>query len=216
MTFDNLPLPDLKTQEFSRAFGIFRGGFTKHLATVISLTEKIPDQAGNHIRNAFTHLARADSLSDRREIEKEVEKAINHIERASRDCLKISIIFLHDRLKSMVADARAFYGRTTPSINTGMREIREAREKVCRDEAENASDVASDYEIIVLRGINLENEINAAYNEHFTWNKRQFSHFIMRWSSPISYVAAIAIGFALRSIADDLFDYLKPLLDRLW
>lgn len=73
----------------------FHNDFMDVYALTISLTDKHPEQANNEIRNALNHLARALMIDTPQDALEQITKAQGHIERAKRDCLKISLINRH-------------------------------------------------------------------------------------------------------------------------
>lgn len=80
-------------------------------AHTIACAEQHPEQVNNEIRNALTHLARC--AHEHRDIGKariQIEKAQGHFERAKKDCLKISIAILHDRVRETIAEVEYIEG----------------------------------------------------------------------------------------------------------
>lgn len=74
-------------REIARALTYYQKNFTRFLAQLIGVEERLPEACNNEIRNAFTHVARAQVSPSIEEVRKEIDRAIDHIERASRDCL---------------------------------------------------------------------------------------------------------------------------------
>jgi rRNA maturation protein Rpf1 len=157
------PLVMLKARLTRRAFKLFDQNFTKYMAVTISLTEAIPDQINNHIRNAFTHLSRACFANDKKDVEDEVNRAISHIERANRDCLKVSVLEQHDRLKSIFADIRFFHGFITPSIKSKYDNITQLRERSYEDEVRGDKNATDKLETLLRCTNELVEEIDNTY-----------------------------------------------------
>lgn len=91
---------DKNTKIINTLLNEYLSDYIEILGICVGITEYYPQQADSQIRNALTHLSRAASFDDATEIDKEIEKAKGHIERAKRDCLKLAII----RKKEHVAD----------------------------------------------------------------------------------------------------------------
>ena len=64
MSESSREIATVKEQEVARVLAFYSEKFTKYLSATISLAEKIPEEINNHIRNAFTHLARVQFCSD--------------------------------------------------------------------------------------------------------------------------------------------------------
>lgn len=200
----------IKARALDRAFSLFYEDFTKYLATTISLTESIPDQINNQIRNAFTHLARVNMSTDPEEIKQETEKAIGHIERANLDCLKVGIIHQHDKLDYLIADVRFFHGFLTPSIKSKRQQIEKERNELYESESRGDGDVTDKYEILLTKYIDLDDEINDAYID-VQGGKKRFFRLIQRWFRPIGFViftvVGVAVGFILRGYLMESYEW---------
>jgi hypothetical protein len=101
--------------------------FTQYMAAMIAISESVPEEINNQIRNAFTHVARAAHAETLTDVNAEVEKAIGHIERACRDCLKVSIIYARENLDQLVADVVFFYGFMPPDTKAKLATLKSLR-----------------------------------------------------------------------------------------
>src|SRR5579875_3001772 len=100
-----MPMPDADRQAVLARIGTIlecdiHGRLQDFYAGAVALTEKQPDQVNNEVRNAVTHMARAYCADTRAAADQQLNQAVSHIERAMRDCLKLSVIELHDRIQS--------------------------------------------------------------------------------------------------------------------
>lgn len=107
--------------------GDYLGEFTELYATAVGLVEMHPEQVNNEIRNALTHLARALSAANAQEAQSQVRKAKDHIERGKRDCLKISIIEIRDRLRGTIHMIEHTVGVVPQPIKLRLKEIERMR-----------------------------------------------------------------------------------------
>lgn len=74
------------------------------------LNNIVPLQFTNELRNAINHLARAYCCENDADVDEEIRKAIGHIERAKRDCLKMSSIAISEDISSQFMLIEQKYG----------------------------------------------------------------------------------------------------------
>lgn len=80
----------------------FNKEFQELYSVATATTGVHPEQVNNEIRNMLTHLARALEADCAASADKEVKLAAGHLERAKRDCLKLSNLHI---LKTVKSDA---------------------------------------------------------------------------------------------------------------
>lgn|GEM_PF-6668173 len=155
--------PQSKFDLISDVLYFFSKDFTKFYATVIEITEKLPEQINNEIRNAFSHLARANESDDIEAIKAECDKSRDHIERANRDCLKCSIITLRDRIMNKLDNATIQHTPLPPGIMQRKKSIEQERRNLLQDEARGIKGLTGRYEILLVDCINLDEELFALF-----------------------------------------------------
>jgi len=114
-----------------------------YLAQAVSLTETYPEQVNNELRNVTTHFARALCADNLADAKADLAKASGHIDRAKRDCLKISIITIHDRVHHICAQIKASSGTLEPAFVVRRTELAKHRDKILRAEINGATGVAN-------------------------------------------------------------------------
>ena len=190
-----------KAREIKRAFDFYFDTFASTLALLIAEYEKIPLELDNQIRNAFTHLARASSLNSIMDIKIEVDRAIAHIDRANRDCFKAIIIESRSELAEIISDVVFFRGFLTPAIKAKYDEIELNRKKAFVAETKGDEQSVFYLKDIAFETLDLIDKIKEQYHEAGS-KKTRFFRFFKRWSRPVGYLIATAlgaaIGFALR------------------
>lgn len=159
------PLDAIKAEEIDGVIVLYSEKFTKYYATVIALTEEMPEQINNEIRNAFSHLARLHSSASVAKVQREAELAKGHIERACRDCLKSSIIFIHDDIRAHIAHARIRYESVDPMNMSESQAISEARRQLIEDEANGRPNSTDNYERLLERCLTAQQSLNEIYGE---------------------------------------------------
>lgn len=98
-------------------------------AIAVALNEQHPEQVNNEIRNAVSHLCRALQADSYADAEKQIKRAQeSHIERAKRDCLKLSIAELTDRIRVALDHVKVTKGNISPALLETRRELLEKRE----------------------------------------------------------------------------------------
>ena len=200
-----------RARQIRHALSYYDEHFTKYLASAIAFSEQIPEEINNQIRNAFTHLARAQEATDQRTFQEEIEKCIGHIERGSRDCLKASIIVARDQLESMISDAVFYYVTLTPDLKARYKEIVNLRREVYRAETRGERGINEKLELILRETIHLQDLIKERYREVGT-KKAKILRFAHRWSHPAYTLVALAIGYIARPYVAMLVNWLQSLV----
>ncbi|MEO5333314.1 MAG: hypothetical protein H7839_14965 [Magnetococcus sp. YQC-5] len=205
----------IKGQEVARVLVFYSEKFTKYLSTTISVSEKIPEEINNHIRNAFTHLARVQFCVDEDKIRSEANQAINHIERANRDCLKASIICTRDTLNEMKLDVYFHHGSLTPAIDAQYKKIQQMREEAYAIESRGDDDQTQKLEEILRLILHTTEQIKEQYQEVGS-KKTRIIRVIKRWFRPVIYAPSIIIGtifgVIIKTYAEDIINFFKILI----
>jgi hypothetical protein len=166
--------------------------YSEILSTTVSITTYYPQQAESQLRNAITHLAR--SISDDSDFEAEIEKAKGHIERAKRDCLKLSIIKKKQDVIGEIKSLRYAKGTLTKSIKEKRISIELQLKKASIQETLGAKDVSTLLEVILTELIELESElINIDEIVTKPSTSVKIAYTAIEWFKKASYM--IAFGF---------------------
>jgi hypothetical protein len=202
----------VRDQEVARVLAFYSEKFTKYLSATISFSEKIPEEINNHIRNAFTHLARVQFCVDEEKVMVEVNHAINHIERANRDCLKASIICTREVLEDMKLDVYFHYGSLTPAIDAQYKKIQQIREEAYALESRGDGDQTQKLEEVLRLILHTTEQVKEQYQE-VGYKKTRIVRVVKRWFRPVFYVPSIIIGtvfgIVAKTYAQDIIDILK-------
>ncbi len=153
----------LRIDKINEALLFYEEYFTKYFATVISLTEKIPEQINNEIRNAFSHLVRVNIAQTKAEIIDEAAKAIGHIERACRDCLKICIAESYDNIKLQCDYALTYYKAISPNHTAEKRWLIEERKNISLEEIKGEKSLTGRFEELLSRMLALKESLEEQY-----------------------------------------------------
>lgn len=188
-----------RTEEVSSVLNFYHEKFTAYLATTIAFTEKLPEEINNQIRDAFTHLARANVLTSEDEIAGECKLAIGHIERANRDCLKACIIKTREELDNLLNDVAFHHGFPSPAIKTASDRIKIERKATYRAEAAGANDITQRLEEILRLTMDLCDEIRTHYSVAGKTRTR-LGRWIRSWFKPLWTVIALLIGAIVGSV----------------
>jgi len=86
----------------------FIDDFMEYYAIALNETDLHPEQANNEVRNAFVHLGRY--LSDSKTNSEDLNKALDHLRRGKRDCLKIAIISKTENLHNYIQSIEHYEG----------------------------------------------------------------------------------------------------------
>lgn len=200
-----------RTRQVKNVLFHFDQNFTKYLAATIGLTEKLPEEVNNQIRNAMTHLARAQVAPTQSALGDEVSKAKSHIDRANRDCLKASIIVAREKLDNLVAEARFYHAGLTPELQTRLKNIAEDRQEAYKAEAQGRADIVVCLEKLLADIMFASDIIQETYREAGS-KKAKLTRFLFRWYRPAFTLVALVIGYVTRPFTQPIVDWLKVLL----
>jgi hypothetical protein len=134
----------------------FHGDLAEAWSFAVALTETIPEQANNEVRNCMTHLGRAIAAPDRGSADREISQASNHLERAKRDCLKIAIIAMDETLGSNVMLIEDSYGLLPRNVRDRIKRIKRERREIYRDESKGNEAVGARLEKLLFDYSELE------------------------------------------------------------
>ncbi|MBF0164257.1 MAG: hypothetical protein HQL97_05080 [Magnetococcales bacterium] len=195
-------LERVKSREIFRVLDFYNKSFTIYLAIAISYTEKIPEEMNNTIRNAFSHLARLRDAHQEESIRAEGQKAIDHIERANRDCLKAAILHAHAALEDLILDVIFHHGRLTPALDGQRSRLREERKLAYIAETRGESGQTEKLVLHLQMIEYLSEEIKRHYPEA-GGRLTRWRRFMKRWFHPVGY---LVIGTALGVLARHYLD----------
>lgn len=215
MPVSSCEVETVKTQEVARVLAFYSDKFTKYLSTTISISEKIPEEINNYIRNAFTHLARVQFCVDEDKVRVEASQAINHIERANRDCLKASIICTREKLDEMKLDVFFHYGSFTPALDAQYNKIQQAREEAYILESRGDDDQTQKLEELLRLILHTTEQVQMQYQEVGS-KKSYIVRILKRWFRPVFYVPSVimgmVLGFIVKTYIHDMIDFFKRLV----
>jgi len=178
--------------------------YSEILSLTVAITNFYPQQAESQLRNAMTHLAR--SVSDASNLNSEIERAKGHLERAKRDCLKLSIIKKKQDIENEIKSLRYAKGTLTKSIKEKRISIALTQKEASIQETIGAKDVSTLLEVVLTELIELEMElINIDEIATKPSASVKFAYTAIEWSKKASYM--IAFGF----IAYLIKEYIIPI-----
>lgn len=189
------------------------------MAAMIAISESVPEEINNQIRNAFTHVARAAHAETLTDVNAEVEKAIGHIERACRDCLKVSIIYARENLDQLVADVVFFYGFMPPDTKAKLATLKSLRREANVAETRGDKGQVEKLEEILRIILDASDDITARYDRAGKTHQRFFRK-VKLYFRPLWFIVAGLVGAALSAIlrpylgpfVSDAFGYLRSLI----
>lgn len=188
-----------KVRALERASTVYLETFTRNLSIVIGAFERIPLEIDHQSRNAFTHVARAVSASDVVTVDREIERAVNHIDRANRDCLKAGIIAGRERLDDLVADISFHRGRLTPAQATELKYIDRLRREAYVAETSGEGASVDRLELILRHIMDLTDLLKVEFHEagtRKTWLMRR----LQRWYHPVVTVSFTLLGTVIGTV----------------
>lgn len=153
----------------------FHEEFMDMYALAVATAEVHPEQANNEVRNAVNHLARALLAEDEHEQEDQVRKARGHIERAKRDCLKITLIRKHKLLSGAAWRLQVRDGLLPEAIRKRLRTIERGRKSALQAENRGAEDATEQLLDLVNECMELEDTLYEQHHvpgEVVTWVRR--------------------------------------------
>ena len=204
-----------RAEEVSSVLDFYHSDFTTYLATVISLTETLPEQINNQIRDAVTHLARANIADTLTEVQHQSRLARSHIERANRDCLKASIIAARVELDDLVQDVVFYHGFLTPAIKASYDDIRQLRKAAYQAETRGDDDQVAKLDEILRLTMALSGEVRAHYS--VAGAKRTKLHRLFkRWFRPLAFVVTLLVGTAIGIVARGIAERVITDAEKSW
>lgn len=206
-------IESVRTRQIERVLSFYATDFTKYLALTIALTEKLPEEINNSIRDAFTHTVRASHSTTEQSVVHEATLAIRHIERANRDCLKACIIVSRAELQELILDAVFYHGFLTPSIRMSHDNLKERRQQAYVAETQGDDNQVAKLEEILRHTLELSDQIREQY-QVVGKRRTRVLRFFARWFRPIGFLVftllGAIIGFAAKSAVDQLLtDFLS-------
>lgn len=166
--------------------------YSEILSMTVAITNFYPQQAESQLRNAMTHLAR--SVSEASNLDDEIKKAKGHLERAKRDCLKLSIIKKKKDVENEIKSLRYAQGILTKSIKEKRISIALTQKKASIQETLGAKDVSILLEVVLTELIDLEFElINIDEISKKPSRSVKLAYTTIEWAKKASYM--LAFGF---------------------
>jgi len=183
--------------------------YSEILSMTVGITHYYPQQADSQVRNAMTHLSRAATeISD---LDEEIGKARGHLERAKRDCLKLSIIEKKKHVENEIKSLRYAQGTLTESIKKKRLSIAMTHTKASLQETLGAKDVSTLLEVVLAELLELEQElieIDEIVKKPSTSVKIAYSSII--WGKRILSMMGVAYAAYL------IKEYVIPFLSNLF
>lgn len=186
-------------------------------AQAVALNEKVPDQVNNELRNALTHFSRAYAAATYADAEADLRRASAHIDRAKRDCLKLSIIALHDRIQHLCGQVKAVSGTIDPALLARRHTLTDDRKRVLRNEINGALGVTNQLLTFLEDAEALEADLSNEYNIGYRRLPRWRMIFIQIKRNALAFVGGVvtAILIALlvphpENLRSDLLRWLLP------
>jgi hypothetical protein len=130
-----------------------------------------------------------------------------HLERANRDCLKVSIMYEHVRLREAIANVSFFRGTLTPAIQGRLKDIKRTRMEAYRQETRGDERHADMLESVLEKTIDTIDEIEAQYSEAGS-RSVTIIRLLKRYSYPFLLLVGVVIGALLRGPATEVFSRL--------
>lgn len=146
----------------------FIDDFMNHYAMALFEGDKHPEQANNEVRNAFVHIGRILANDNQ---EKNLIKAKDHIERAKRDCLKISIIEKYNKLNQCVKNIESVKNIPLPIQRKQLRIVFKDRVVVFMHETKGKS-ITGELLGIYSKLRDVEDDLFKDYGELNQYNKK--------------------------------------------
>jgi hypothetical protein len=191
-----------------RVLNFYNDEFAKSLAVAISASEKVPDEINIQVRNAFTHVARIINAQTVEAINKESAAGIAHLERASRDCIKVAVVFDREKLEALIANLHFIEGKISVDYNTRYNHIKDLRRNYYLHETKGDPEHRKALEMLWREIVSLSNDIVS--QNSLAWTKStQFQRFFRRHSTLFVLFSATLGGLILRPFAEQLWTYIK-------
>jgi hypothetical protein len=196
----------LRIDKINEVLLFYEEYFTKCFAKVISLTEIIPEQMNNDIRNAFSHLLRINIVQTELEIFSEADKAIGHIELACRDCLEICISEVHDKITIQFNYVLPYYKAISPQHVAEIRWLLKERDDIDLAETNGEKFLIKRFEEVLNRMLDLQTSFQPSKISKLKLLLTQW--FGASMAGAIGKIIFVLIGFATAWLAN-YFEIIK-------
>ncbi|MEI9899113.1 MAG: hypothetical protein WDN31_02185 [Hyphomicrobium sp.] len=126
-------------------------------------------------------------------MQRECGAARTHIERANRDCLKVSIIKARAELEQLIADVAFYHGFLTPTMKATFARIKAERRAAYVSETKSDLTLVAKLEEILRMTMHLSDEIR----DHYSVAGKKSARIIRKlkqWFRPVFYVLSALIG----------------------
>lgn len=161
----------------------------------ISLIEKHPEQANNEIRNALTHLARALASKEPATSKVEMDKAKGHFERAQKDCLKLCILELHERMMHSIHIIEYSEGTIRSDIKLRLRKLeRDRKDAFVKESRNDDSDTMEAFKKITYDLLDLEDQILQAHPNAGSKGSMVRYWWVWSWIHARKIIYAVSVG----------------------
>jgi hypothetical protein len=130
-----------------KALSRFNEEFSEAYAAAVVFTERMPEQVNNEIRNCITHLSRAakcvvDHVDDD-VTTSEIASASRHLERAKRDCYKLAVIHINNKLQLAMRVIQDRFGGVVSQIRNAYEAASNERKSIIIEEVNSTEGSAS-------------------------------------------------------------------------
>lgn len=135
-----------------------------YYAQALDASETHPEQASKEVRDAVTHLGRALTAETIEAAQRDIAKARDHLTRAKRDCLKITIVFADDRVRQLFEEVRSEHGAVAANYRTRRKQLRAERKEIFLAESNGSDGVTLRLLALSNKYGELEDDIIAEYS----------------------------------------------------
>lgn len=196
----------------------FQKRFSEAYAVAISVTEVMPEQINNEMRNALTHLARASVAHDEVRFAAEVDAAERHVERAIRDCYKVAIIEKRELIDKCSTVIQVTRGGFTKNIADKISSTIVIRKEILLDEQRTNFQPLGDQKVTIRyeRLYALLEEVHTEIREQYGLTDERAASFprCYRLTRIISWAGSLAVAYILGILTNYSTDsVIKLLLD---
>jgi hypothetical protein len=185
------------------------GNFMDFYATAVALTETQPDQVNNEVRNAVTHLGRALIAGSEKEAHDQIRLGRAHIERATRDAIKLSVLELTDRIHDACEEIKLRTGTIGAPFIARRDQVTAKRKKVLRAEIDGDPDVIQLFVELFNDADQLEADLTSEFNlkKHLTppWRRAIVRFRRSIWGAFAAVMIGLIAGIILMIIFPDGF-----------
>lgn len=164
---------------------------------------KFPKEILNEIRNAFTHIARANAMMGQGtvpEAEKELEAAIRHLRRVCLDCLKIAILTVAKQTERAIRSlsGEMHLPNDVYSVSSNLRRQRHALsthegQEPPQQVIEELTGLLDDYD-----------KFYASLDKHYAGGHATVRRWARRWRAFIGLVVGFILGIVSSIVADNI------------